>query len=283
MRWVLTCFLEKKTVPALFTPDAQTLQIVATHPLNSGFHEKVVRLKGKPSKRQSTMLAPCSALPTLYIFLDEGGNFDFSPSGSKFFTLSCVSLYRPFTLHTELDSYKYDLIEHRIMPRIEMEFFHCADDNRYVRGKIFTMLHASVPSASVDSVIVEKRKTGPALQPPEKFYPKMLGYLLRYALEKASQGVGEVVVITDNLPVAKKRNAIEKGIKTTLADMLPKGVPYRMMHHSSRSHYGLQIADYFNWAIYRKWEHGDDTSYATIQSQIRSEFDIFKSGQRNYY
>lgn len=223
-----------------------------------------------------------SAPPTLYIFIDEGGNFDFSPTGSKYFTLTCVSLYRPFTLHTDLDTYKYDLIEHRLLPRIEMEYFHCADDNKHVRSRVFSMLARSGPHASVDSVIIEKQKTGPALQPPEKFYPKMLGYLLRYAVKKAPD-VGEVVVITDNIPVAKKRNAIEKAVKTVLASMLTAGTPYRVMHHSSRAHYGLQIADYFNWAIYRKWEHGDDGSHSVIASQIRSEFDIFRKGTRHYY
>jgi len=182
-----------------------------------------------------------------------------------------------------LDTYKYDLVEHRIKPRIEMEYFHCADDNRYVRDRIFSMLAASVPSGSVDSVIVEKSKTGPALQPPEKFYPQMLGYLLRYAIDRAVKGIGEVVVITDSIPVAKKRRAIEKAVKTILAKMLLAGTPYRVMHHSSRAHYGLQIADYFNWAIYRKWEHRDGTSYKIIKSQVRSEFEIFKSGTRHYY
>lgn len=226
---------------------------------------------------------PAVAMPTLYIFLDEGGNFDFSTTGSQYFTLTCVSLYRPFKLHTGLDTYKYNLIEHRLVPRIEMEYFHCADDNKHVRGKVFSMLADSIPQDSVDSVVVEKRKTGPALQPPEKFYPKMLGYLLRYAVEKASHGIGEVVVITDNLPVAKKRKAIEKAVKTVLASMLPEATPYRVMHHSSRAHYGLQIADYFNWAIYRKWEHGDASSHQKIKLQIRSEFDIFKTGTRYYY
>lgn len=222
-------------------------------------------------------------LPTLYIFLDEGGNFDFSPTGSKYFTLTCVSLYRPFRLHTDLDTYKYDLIEHRITPRIAMEYFHCAEDNSHIRGRVFSMLAGSVPHNSVDSVVVEKRKTGPALQVPEKFYPKMLGYLVKYAVDRALPGVGEVVVITDSIPVAKKRKAIEKAVKITLARILPSGTPYRVMHHSSRAHYGLQIADYFNWAIYRKWEHGDGTSHEHTKSQIRSEFNIIRTGTRFYY
>ncbi|NKB54630.1 MAG: hypothetical protein GKR97_20915 [Rhizobiaceae bacterium] len=222
-------------------------------------------------------------LPTLYIFLDEGGNFDFSRKGSKYFTLTCVSLYRPFSLHTDLDTYKYDLIEHRIKPRIEMEYFHCTDDNPYVRSKVFDMLASDVPANSVDAVIVEKSKTGPALQPSEEFYPRMLGYLLRYAIENAPAGIGEVVVITDSIPVRKKKRAIERGIKTSLPKMLPSGTPYRLMHHKSAAHYGLQVADYFNWAIYRKWEHGDPSSHAKIAAQIRTEFDIFRAGIRHYY
>lgn len=85
------------------------------------------------------------------------------------------------------------------------------------------------------------------------------------------------------LPVEKKRRAIEKGVKKTLADMLPKSVPYRIMHHQSKAHYGLQIADYANWAIFRKWERGDASAHSGIAPKIRSEFEIFKSGVRRYY
>lgn len=230
-----------------------------------------------------TVYSKESVLPTLFIFLDEGGNFDFSPKGSRFFTLTCVSFFRPFTLSPILDSYKYDLIEHRIKPPIEIEYFHCADDNKFIRNKVFGILDSNIPSKSVDCVVVEKRKTGPALQPAEHFYPRMIGYLLKHAVEQQVGKFGEIVVITDNLPVAKKRDAIEKGLKISLAKMLPSGIHYKVFHHSSKSHYGLQVADYFNWAILRKWEHGDDKIYARIKDKIRSEFDIFRSGTTYYY
>lgn len=32
---------------------------------------------------------------TLFIFVDESGNFDFSPKGTKFFVLSCLSTFKP--------------------------------------------------------------------------------------------------------------------------------------------------------------------------------------------
>ena len=192
-------------------------------------------------------------------------------------------MLRPFTLHTELDTYKYDLIEYRKDPRIDIEYFHCTEDNKHVRNKLFTLLSASLVENSVDSVIVEKSKTGPALQAADKFYPKMLGYLLKYTMENCPEEIGELVIITDSIPVNKKRRAIEKALKTILSEMLPASTPYRIMHHASRAHYGLQIADYLNWAIYRRWERDDDTMYNVIKHLIRSEFDIFRNGKRHYY
>ncbi|MEX0317883.1 MAG: DUF3800 domain-containing protein [Ruegeria sp.] len=224
-----------------------------------------------------------SDLPTLYIFLDEGGNFDFSQSGSKYFTLVCVSMRRPFALHTALDSFKYDLIEFRKKPRIDLEYFHCAEDNQYIKRKMFGLLAGHVAEKSVDAVVVEKSKTGPALQAPEQFYPRMLGYLLRYVMQNTPDGFGELVIITDAIPVNRKRRAIEKALKTVLAEMLQSATPYRLMHHASKAHYGLQIADYLNWAIFRKWERGDTEAYDKIRQLIRSEFDIFQRGTRHYY
>ncbi len=32
----------------------------------------------------------------LYLFLDEGGNFDFSPAGTRYLTLTAVTATRPF-------------------------------------------------------------------------------------------------------------------------------------------------------------------------------------------
>ena len=95
--------------------------------------------------------------------------------------------------------------------------------------------------------------------------------------------VQEVIVITDTIPVRKKAKAIEKAVKTTLANMLPEQVRFRVLHHASKSSFGLQVADYCNWAIFRKWERGDTRSYDLISSRVLSEFDLFKTGVRNYY
>jgi len=218
--------------------------------------------------------------PPLYVFLDEGGNFDFSAKGTKYVTLTCVSGTRPFTWLEPLANLRYDLLE----TDWNLERFHASEDHWKVRQQVFEVISSHIDSLRIDSLIVEKRKTAPALQSIEVFYPRMLGYLLRYVIEGGlRQGHTQVIVITDTLPLKKKRNAIRKGIQLTLPQMLPDSAAYEILHHTSQSSIGLQLADYCNWAIYRKWQEGDETNYAKIQKAIASEFDIFASGTTTYY
>jgi hypothetical protein len=216
----------------------------------------------------------------LYVFLDEGGNFDFSPSGTRYFTLTSITKARPFQIAPILDHLKYDLIE----TGLDFEYFHAAEDRQAVRDQVFHAIRRFLPSLRIDTLIVDKCKTGPALQDEQHFYPRMLGYLLGYLLKNQQMtDVEEVIVITDTIPVRKKAKAIEKAVKTTLEHMLPEQVRYRVLHHASKSSFGLQVADYCNWAIFRKWEREDTRSYDLIRSRVLSEFDIFRTGQRNYY
>ena len=141
----------------------------------------------------------------LYLFLDEGGNLDFSKNGTKYFVLSSLAKERPFYAGKELVELKYDLVE----LGTNLEYFHAAEDRQAVRNAVFAIIAKYLEGVRVDSLIVEKRKTGPALQPVEYFYPRMLGYLLRYVLGKISlSDFQEVIVFTDRVPVNKHREAV---------------------------------------------------------------------------
>jgi len=167
---------------------------------------------------------------------------------------------------------------------MDIEYFHASEDTPIVRDKVFEIIRNNLTGIRVDSLVVEKRKTGPTLRTEERFYPEMLGYLLRYLLNGYNLALyAEVIVFTDRIPVQKKRKAVEKAVKITLAGKLPKGTHYRIFHHESKSNFDLQIADYCNWAVYRKWDREDKRSYQMIQPVIRSEFDMFRTGTTYYY
>jgi hypothetical protein len=216
----------------------------------------------------------------LYIFLDEGGNLDFSKSGTKYFLVTSLTKERPFEAFKALYNLKYDLAERGTC----LEYFHATEDRQDVRNKVFEAIEKHLDGVRIDSVIVEKCKTASALQDPVKFYSKMVGYLLRFVLTKHDLSkYKEVLVFTDSIPVSKRKSPMEKAIKETLAEMLPKTLKYRVFHHESKSCFDLQIVDYCNWALYRKYDRGDDRSYLKIKNAVKSEFEIFRTGTTTYF
>ncbi len=217
----------------------------------------------------------------LYTFLDEAGNFDWSPNGTSYFTITAISLVRPFNFYPSLASLKYDLIEEGM----GLEYFHACEDTQNVRNRVFEVIVRDAPNVVVDSIIVEKRKTNPVLRETKKFYAKMLGYLMRYVCDSRNiMAYDGVVVVTDRIPINKARKATEKAIKMTMSTVMePFNRRYRVLHHDSKSSFSLQVVDYLNWAIFRKWTKNDPRSYDLIKHRIRSEFDIFARGTTYYY
>jgi len=224
--------------------------------------------------------ATASTPHPLYIFLDEGGDFNFSPSGSRYFTLTSVLVRRPFPLDGALTELRYDVVE----SGLEIEYFHAAVDRQATRDKVFARIRTALNRFRVDAVIVDKCKTGPSMRTDTRFYPEMMGYLLRYVIKRTRLShVTEIIAITDRIPVNRKRQAVEKAVKTVLTKWLPASVKYRILHHDSKSSVGLQIADYFNWAIFRAWERADRRSLNIVSSAVRSQFDIFRGGTTRWY
>lgn len=210
-----------------------------------------------------------------YIFVDESGNFDFSEKGTRFLTLTCIITERPFGFYKDLHEARYDLIEYGI----PVEAFHCAGDNKHIRARIFQLIQNYQIKFGINSLIVEKNKIGHSLQKPETFYTKLLGYLIGHVFnDYPCRQAGKIVIVTDTIPIQRKRKAIEKSIKVTLAQMLPKDTRLTILHHTAKAHYGLQVTDYCSWSIFRKWEYGDEESYKLIKPAIQSEFEVFLAG-----
>jgi hypothetical protein len=112
----------------------------------------------------------------------------------------------------------------------------------------------------------------------------MFDRLMKYALPRAMTAeTTQVVIVTDTIPVQRKRRAVEKAVKGGIKPYLPAAVEHRLLHHQSRSDLNLRVVDYVNWAVFRKWESGDFRSYSLIASAIQGEADLFARGDCEYY
>lgn len=220
-------------------------------------------------------------MKTLYLFIDEGGNFDFSVNGTTYFMLTCLIEERPFPTYDKLRALRYDLLE----DGINIEYFHATEDKQNVRDKVFSIINESLEHVKICSMIAQKNKTNPSLQEASKFYSHVFHMLMKWVVKKHIHGKGyeRVIVFTDTMPLTKKKRAMEKGVKSILKSLLNEGVTYQIYHHQSKSNFNLQVVDYCNWAIYRKWSRGDTRSYDIIKPCIDAEWDVYRNGTNTFY
>jgi PAS domain S-box-containing protein len=97
------------------------------------------------------------------------------------------------------------------------------------------------------------------------FYAKFLAQAIGHATAGAAD---DHVIVTDSIPIQKKRRAVEKALRAVLAET---HVRTKIYHHAAKSHLELQCVDYFGWAIWRhltKGETHDDKIPKAIHSKI---------------
>jgi len=220
-------------------------------------------------------------LPYLYVFIDESGNRDFSPTGTRYWVATSLLMIDSTQALVQL----YDLKHHIIDSGGDIEKFHASEDRQAVRDMVFPLI-AGLQNVRVDSVVVEKRKAAPSIRSLGRFYPMMIESLLKYPFDPRGIDVSrfsKVFIFMDRVSArATEREALKKAIKVYLARHL-RGVPYVICMHDSASHHCLQIVDYLCWAIYVKWERGEMRPYQAVRHLIQSEFPIFRYGFEDWY
>lgn len=217
----------------------------------------------------------------LYVFVDEGGNYDFSKKGTAYWVLTCL-------LATDINPLVMELyvLKHRLIDLgTDLECFHASEDRQAVRDEVFGIL-AKSDHIRIDSVVVEKRKAHPSIRPLNQFYPMMVGNLLQYPFHSRGLDItafDKVLIFADRATATKgQQKILKKALKAHLKPHL-RGVPYEICMHASMSHPYLQLVDYANWAIYVRCERNETRPYDSIKHLVVSQFPIFAQGTTNWY
>ncbi len=229
---------------------------------------------------------------TLFLFIDESGNFDFSPKGTKHFVLSCVSTFHPVEERLKFLKLRYELLE----SGVNQEFFHATEDSQDVRDQVFSIIQLLPDDFEIHAVIAQKNRVNPALylekykkkgrenQRPvgTKFYQLVCRTLLQYLFKRAEfEEAEKVVVVLGSIFTRKKQSLILKTLKKYLKEKF--GKPFEIYFHSAKVDINCQIADYCGWAVAVKWERNEKRPYALVQEKVKSEYDVFLGGGTEYY
>ncbi len=224
----------------------------------------------------------------LLVFIDESGDFNFSPSGSKFYTITALITHHPYECCQELTHKRFSILSRQELPSLGQNYldmhlchrFHACEDKQVVRDEVFKII-TSMGKSKCHSIVVQKNKANPVLRPADHFYPKILSYLLDYIFK--SYLYSNLCIFINDFPVASHKQAFVSAIKTEIIRKEPSK-PYQLFFPSADSNHYLQVCDYINWAIYRKWENGDVRSYDLIKSYLgKPELDIYQKGTIEYY
>ncbi|RJR28358.1 hypothetical protein C4564_05645 [Candidatus Microgenomates bacterium] len=231
-------------------------------------------------------------MKTLYLFIDEAGNFDFSPKGTKYFVLTCLSTFQPIEERERLLALRYELLA----DGIDQEFFHATEDKQIVRDKVYEIVTNLKDDIEVHTVIAQKNKTNPVLYREEyekkgrkivrvvgaDFYQKLCQTLLQYVFRRSNfKGTDKIVVVLGSIFTRDKQSYILKALKRYLKANF--AMPFEIYFHISQADLNCQLADYFGWAIYVKKERNEERPYKLVQSKIKSSFEIFSRGATTYY
>lgn len=229
---------------------------------------------------------------TLFLFIDESGNFDFSPKGTKYFVLTCMSTFQPVEERDKVISLRYKLLA----DGISQEYFHATEDKQIVRDKVFEIITTLKDDIEVHTVIAQKNKANPVLYREEyekrdkkivrivgaDFYHRLCKTLLQYVFRRSNfKGTDKIIVVLGSIFTRDKQSYILKTLKKYLKENF--AMPFEIYFHIAQADLNCQLADYFGWAIYVRKERNEERSYNLTRSKIKSSFEIFSRGTTIYY
>ena len=214
---------------------------------------------------------------TLFIFIDESGNFDFSNRGTRYFVMAGVAALSPLDSAAELQSLRYQLSAEGI----DVSGFHAAEDRQVVRDQVFQTFER-IDSVEAHAIFGDKHRAAPRLQSDSELHSLFGRALIRFFLQKfRSSDYERVVVVFDQALTRKKQGDFHGFIKPELKALKK---PFHVYFQKMITDMNGQIADYVAWYRFVELERGESRPWASLQSSLKpSDFNIFRNGTKVYY
>jgi hypothetical protein len=218
---------------------------------------------------------------TLFIFLDESGNFDFSPNGSSHFSLTALCTLHPVEGRDAFYDLHYTLADNGV----GQECFHATEDYQTLRDKVFALITGLEKDFDIYFATAEKRKVLPSMYPAKhasEFFIYMCKRLLQYVITRERYSHAKRVVIVFSSIFNKTwQGGIQGALKSHLKDHTE--LPFSIYFRGTKFDMNCQIADYCSWAINIKWVRSEMRSYELIKDKIAGEESFFGSDGPDYY
>jgi hypothetical protein len=98
----------------------------------------------------------------------------------------------------------------------------------------------------------------------------------------ARRGADKLLITAAALGTKKTKAAFKQSLNNTLQQTLARE-KWEVSFIDSAKDPLLWAADYCAWAVQRKWEMSDTRLHKLILPKIKSEFDLWASGDKHFY
>jgi hypothetical protein len=178
---------------------------------------------------------------TLFVFLDESGNFDFSLSGTKHLVFTAVISINPIQSASRMLNLKYQLLQEGL----GIGTFHASEDRQLIRDRVFSAI-AEMREMTAHTFWIDKRALcGRVIEKVELFSAFSIELFDVINQVRGVDSYDRLVFVFDKFLLNKEELAF-RSIVTPKFSLLEK--PFEIYFHNVYRDPNGQIADYIAWA-----------------------------------
>lgn len=206
-------------------------------------------------------------MKTLFVYVDESGNLDFTSRGTRHLVLGVFYTNKPAQNSLEMSALKYGTMAQGI----DLANFHASEDLQQVRDLVFDVI-SKIESCSSVSFWIAKENYKFTDRWAVGAYKKFGIHIAQHIGEVATKTLSKkVVVVFDKALVRRDQNAFLAAMKPQLAAL---GLPHYLYFHNVNKDFNGQIADYLAWARFVSLERNENRPLAILPNHLKQVVEI---------
>ncbi len=208
-----------------------------------------------------------------YLFLDESGDLGFNPKkkNSKYFVITVLFASDKKPLESIVKKIHKNL--RKRVKRLSGGVLHSVKEKPITRKRLLRSL--SEKDIAIMTIYLNKSKVYTHLQDEKHvLYNYVTNILLDRIMTKHLDKDREITLIAEKRETNK---FINEGFRSYIEGQLKNKhkALIKIEIKTPREEKALQVVDFASWAIFRKYEHGDDSYYKLIKNKIIEESPLF--------
>lgn len=203
-----------------------------------------------------------------YVFLDESGDLGFSDKSSQWFMFTIAITSNPRLLEKVVRKV-WGPLKRKHKKLGELHAFH---QDEITRKRVLKLL-LEIEDLKILTVILDKEKVYVDLRNQKNYLYNYTANVLLEILHDSK----DILKDDEPLHIFIDRKDTKKTVRENFISLLMESMKRKrkahvsIVLHSSHENKSLQAVDFISWAIFRKYERGDEKYYDIIKKKIVME------------